>query len=231
MKILISVLLVLCFVAIGSAQERIIGQAEFDSVVAEGGKHRQKWKEKYRMTVTSYAKTDGRPSTDWSSNMTYEYGAPRELRSVTNSMFGEKIIPAKEFITIGNTIYQRTGNGSWTRHDETNETSMPKQTEKTETSAQISGTEIEYKYLGTENLAGKPVQVYLKTERGSSTKENGENVQTTRIAKFWIGADGLIIKSEHSSEGRSGTQTFRTSVISQYELDPTIDITAPKIVS
>jgi hypothetical protein len=230
MKLLITFLLVFCFVAIGSAQERVIGQAEFDSVVAEGGKHRLKWKEKYRMTVMSYAKTDGRPSTDWSSNMTYEYGAPRELRSVTNSMFGEKIIPAKEFITIGDVSYQRTGSGSWTRQDSAG-TSVPQQREKATTPERVSITEVEYKYLGIENTAGKPLQVYLKTERGTSTKESGEIVQMVRKAKFWIDADGLIIRSEHASESRGTTQTFRSSVISQYELDPTINITPPKIVS
>ena len=214
----------------GSAQERVINQAEFDSVVAEGGKHRLKWKEKYRMTVTTYAKTEGRPATDWSSNMIFEYGAPRELRSVTNSVFGEKIIPAKEFINIGDVSYQRTGSGSWTRHDSTGASASEK-TEKAKTPEQLSVTEVEYRYLGTETLAGKPVQVYLKTERGMSTKDNGENVQTDRKAKFWIGADGLIVKSEYSTESRSTAQTFRTSVISQYELDPTINVTAPKIVS
>ena len=223
-------MLVFCFVAMGSAQERVINQAEFDSVVAEGGKHRLKWKEKYRLTVTTYAKTEGRPAADWSSNMIFEYGAPRELRSVTNSVFGEKIIPAKEFINIGDVSYQRTGSGSWTRHDSTG-ASASEQTEKAKTPQPLSITEIEYRYLGTENLAGKPVQVYLKTERGTSTKDNGENVQTDRKAKFWISADGLIVKSEYSTESRSTAQTFRTSVISQYELDPTINITAPKIVS
>src|SRR5215217_5008904 len=116
MKILISVLLVFCFIAIGSAQERVIDKAEFDKALVEGGNHRLKWQgQKYRMTVASSAKTDGRPSTDWSSNMIFEYGLAKEMRSVTNSMFGEKIIPTKEFIIIGEAIYQRTATGSWIR--------------------------------------------------------------------------------------------------------------------
>lgn len=231
MKLLITFLLVFCFVAVGSAQERVIDEAEFNSVVAEGGKHQLKWKgEKYRMTVASSAKTDGRPATDWSSNMIFEYGPPKVSRSVTTSTFGEKILPAKEFITIGDVLYQRIGSGVWTRPDRTG-ASAPQGSEKAATRAQTLITEVEYKYLGTENLAGTTVQVYLKTERGTSTMENGDKAEIRRTGKYWIGSDGLIMKSEHATEARGTTQTFRSSVISQYELDPTISIAAPKIVS
>ncbi|HUR97621.1 MAG TPA: hypothetical protein VMZ26_06075 [Pyrinomonadaceae bacterium] len=229
MKILITLLLVFCFAAIGLAQERIIQKAEFDSVMTEGGKHQLKWKgEKYRMTVTTTSKALNRPQTDWASRMIFEYGPANEYHSVTTSAFGGKATPAKEFIKVGSSSYARSGDGSWGRIVDS--PASAGQTEKPETPTRVLTNEVEYRHLGAGSINDKPVQIYLKSERKTYETEKGEKFESDVKTRYWIGADGLFLKSELASENRGTAVTSRNLITTEWELDPTIKFTAPEVV-
>jgi hypothetical protein len=169
--------LVLCCVAIASAQERVIEKAVFDVLVTEGSNHPIRWKgEKYRMTVTTSSKAVGRPQTDWSSKMVVEYGPAKAIRTVTTSAFGGNANPTNESLRLGDWVYVRTGSGPWTRKENVPAASAK---EKEEDSLKTLRSQAEYKYLGQERLTDIRVDVYVKTERQTKyNQKNGDNLET-----------------------------------------------------
>lgn len=228
MKPLFWFLLVICCVVIGSAQERVIDRAEFDAAVVEGGKHHLRWKgDKYRMTVTTSSKAVGRPQTDWSSKMVFEYGPAKEMRSVTTSSFGGSANPIEENLTLGSWIYSRTGNEPWTRREMTAVGDAKKGEEST---LKVLSSQVEYKYVGQSTLPNGLVHVYAKTERRTRYNEKtGAISETDGKTTYWIDSKGTVLKQEFKSETR-GKITSQTFIIFEWMLDPSITFTAPEVV-
>jgi hypothetical protein len=228
MKTLFLVALLFYFAAPVSAQDKIIDKPEFDAAVVHASYHQKIWKgAKYRMTVTTSSKVADRPETDWSSKMVFEYGAANARRTLTTSAFGGKPIPAKESIVLGKWSYSRTGDGAWIRKEYE---SLAGKTEKDETPNETLPTDVEYKDLGPGDLMGKPVHIYAKTERRTRRdEESGEKRESFSKVTYWVGTDGALLRREYSSESRGTSATTHTVIITDWERDPTIDVTAPEI--
>jgi len=230
MRNLFGLVFILCFVAIVPAQERVIDQSEFDSVLTGGMKHAVIWKgEKYRMTVTTSSKTVGRPQTDWSSKLIFEWESTDKFRTITSSTFGDTSKPAIETARIGSSIYSRSGNGTWTRKEHVPaESGKPKH----ESPSEVLGSKTQYKYLGTGALMGKPVQIYAKTEQQTNVyKQTGELTETDMKVTYWVDSNGTVIKIERQSEGRSARITTHVLITTLWELDPSISFVPPEVNS
>jgi hypothetical protein len=223
-------LLVLCCVAIVPAQERIIDQAEFESVVKEGSKHNVRWKgEKYRMTVTTSSKVAGRPQTDYSAKMIFEYGAEKQFRTRATSVFGDKPGVSRETLLLDEILYSRSGDEPWTRKDHV---PAEQPAERNETAPPAVVTNTEYRYLGTEQLMNRTTNVYLKSERQTRTdKTTGRSTESDVKVKYWVGSDGTVLKSEYASTNRGAAFTGQTLIVTEWELDPSITFTPPEIAS
>lgn len=228
MKILFYFVLVFCCAVMVPAQERVMDKAEFDAMVNGGYDHRVKWKgEKYRMTVTTSSKVTGRPQTDWSSKTISEYGSSAEARSIYTSEFGGKASPAKESLRIGGWLYTRTGNDAWSRKEYVSSSGAEK--EKEESSRKVLSSHAEYKYLGQTTLGNKPVHMYVKTERRTTLNErSGETTESESRNTYWVDEKGTVLKNEYKSDNRS-KHTSQTYILMAWELDPSIEFTAPEI--
>jgi hypothetical protein len=229
MKTLSWIVLVLCSAALAPAQDRVMDKAEFDAIVSGAYGHQEKWKgEKYRMTVTTSSTVTGRPQTDWSSKTMTEFGPSAETRSIYASVFGGKPATDKESLRIGNWLYMRSGNDAWTRKEYVPSGAAAKETE--ESPRKMLSSQVEYRYLGPGTLTGRPAHVYVKTERRTTLNEkSGETAEIESKNTYWVDAKGTILKSEFRSEHR-GNNTMQTSVIMEWELDPSITFNVPEIV-
>jgi hypothetical protein len=226
MKILFSLVFVLCCAVIIPAQERLIDKAEFDTMVAQGNTHKLKW-EKYRMTVTTSSKTIGRPQTDYSSRMVIEYGPATDTRTSTTSVFGANPAKGWQSMRIGNWVYTRSGDGPWSRKEYALQAPAK---ESAESSYKVLTSQAEYKYLGQGTVMDTPVQGFVKTQRETKINQTtGENAESDSKMTYWVDAKGMILKSEYTSEHR-GKFTSQTSVTMEWQLDPSITFTAPEIV-
>ena len=203
-------------------------KAEFDAMLAEGNNHKAKWKgEKYRMTVTTSSKVTGRPATDYSSKMIFEFGPSMESRSVTTSVFGPNPASTRESMRIGNWVYSRSGNDPWTRK----EYAAQAPTKENEESAyQVLSSQTEYRYLGEGKLIDKPVQMFAQTNRQKKVNQKtAETYETESRTTYWVDANGMILKSEFIADNR-GKNTSQTLVNTDWQLDPSITFAAPEIV-
>lgn len=232
MKTLSFFVFFVCCVAIVEAQERVMDKAAFDAVVSEGSQHTTRWKgEKYRMTVATSTRVAGQRQSDYSSKMIFEWGSGSEFRSVSTSKFGDNPVAKREMLYPGNCecVYSRSGEGSWTRK-ERQKTTNPAP-EKKESPFDVVASEVKYAHVGAGSLLNKPVQIYVKTERGTTqSKSNGHTTESDVKVTYWIDADGIVLKREYASENRSAAVTSHTSVVTEWELDPSISFTAPEIV-
>jgi hypothetical protein len=227
MKILPCVLLTLCCLVNVPAQERVMDKTEFESLVSDAQKHRLIWKdEKYRMTVTTSSKAVGRPQTDWSSKIIVEYGPGTDNRSISSSVFGDKVNPTEEALRIGNWVYRRSGDKPWTRK----EYAAPKAPERPESPVQVLETDSQYKYVGPGLLGDKPVQIYVKTERQTKVgNKSGDSMQTDIKVTYWIDTNGTLLKSEFAAETRGSNVTSQTQVVTLWERDASISFVEPAI--
>jgi len=230
MKTLSSFVLAFCFATVVSAQERVIDKAEFDVMVTEGHSHRLKWQsEKYRMTVTTSSKVPGRPQTDYSSKSLVEFGPSKETRTIITSVFAGKPAVAKESLRIGNWQYTRSGNEAWIRKEYA-PTETPVSKEKEESLYQELSSQAEYRYRGEGKLMDQPVRIFVTTNREKKvSQKNGQTSETESKTTYWVDSKGLILKSEFTAENRAQI-TSQTSVIMEWQIDPSIKFTAPDII-
>ena len=228
MKILSCVAFILCcFVAV-PAQERVMDKTEFEALMSEGHKHHLKWKgEKYRMTVTTSSKAASRPQTDFSSKIVVEYGPGTDKRSVSSTVFGDKVNPPEEFLRVGNWVYARSGDKQWTRK----EYAPSKAPERPETPVQTFATDAQYKYVGPGLVVDKPANLYVKTERQTKIdNKSGDTSETDIKVTYWIDSNGSLLKSEFVADSRGPKVTSQTMIVTLWELDPSISFAVPEIV-
>jgi hypothetical protein len=233
MRSLIYFFLMVFCVVIAPAQEKIIGQAEFDAAVVTESSNRQKWAgtgETYRMTVTNSAKIIEKPESDYSSKMVFEYGVNGEVRDTNSSTFGGKTTTS-ESLRVGKWIYYRTGTEPWAR----------KERQPIQGNGQGSGSgcaaadelvssETEYKYLGSGDIKGEVVRVYARTVREKKVnRTTGKFSDSVISSKYWINADGFTLKHELVSENRWERQNSRNRIVTEWEFDPTMVFTPPEI--
>ena len=229
MRTLLCFVLVISGTVLAAGQERVIEKAAFDALVSEGSQQATRWKDqKYRMTVTTSSKADGRPQTDWSTKLVFEWAPGPAVRTISTSKFGDKTPTRMEAMRLGEWSYYRTGDGPWTRKEFV--ASAKKSEENKETSYEILATEVKYQHLGSGRLLNTPVEIYTKTERRTTTgKNNGETMESDLRVTYWIDSSGLILKSEYASDNRGATLVTHTRIVTEWELDPSISFAVPEI--
>ena len=227
MKVLSLLLATVVFGSIAVAQERSIDKAAFESMV-EAGNASVKWSgQKYRMTVNTRSKIDGRPQTDWSSNMIIEYGPKGEVKSVSNSSFGGTTRPTTRSLRLGDTVYTRTGDQAWMRTEK--QVNTPREPNES-TTRETTESDIKYRYLGPAVYRNNTSQTYAKTSHRSSVDQtSGAKTESDITTTYWVDANGIILKTEFRAEGQGTNSTHHTMIVTEWELDPSIEFTPPEI--
>ena len=215
----------LLFGCIGAfAQERIISQSEFETLLVNST---EKLKGKsYRTTIDTKSSAEGRPQTDFSSKMVLEFVSPTIRHTFFESTFqtGTRI---NESIRIGDKVYTREGDGNW--QEKTFEAVTANKSKATVAENQDEG-QPEYKYLGIEKLDNKDARVYTKISiRKSIDPATGRETSSINTTKYWFSEDGFLLKSDLVSDAKSGVMKFYTRVTQVWETDVNLNIEAPKI--
>jgi hypothetical protein len=227
MQIVYSFLVAAACFASGFAQSKIIDKNEFDTAVtaaAEGLP--QYWIGKpFRMIVTTQTHSSKRPDLDYSSKAVSELTGNGSNRNITETSMGANR-NSGESIKIGNDRYARKNGGPWEKLA-TAATPLAPPTPRDPTT-NVLNSEFEYNFLGTESFKGETARTYLRTERRTEIdKVTGEQRQNETTIKYWVAADGHIMKSDFLGTTKFTDWTSTTKVVMEYELDPSITITAP----
>jgi hypothetical protein len=221
MKIVLCLTLFLFGFTCVFAQQKTISQAEFDTAISNNAP--DKWREKsYRLTITSESRMEGRPQSNYLTKSITEYASPTLSRFTHESNFGSKN-SKNEAITIGNKKYIRKGNEAW-REGKFENNSQPIN-ESTKADSQF-----EYRFLGTEQINAQTAYLYAKIEKRKRT-DSATNKETfsTITNKYWLGENGMILKSDMEMESRTGEAIQHSRVTQIWEADANIRIEAPRV--
>ena len=229
MKPLLIIGLVVCGLIGVAAQERVIGEQEFNAAVKNSERHSVAWSGKaYRRTTVSTAQAEGRPETDYSSRMVFEYGPAKERRTIFSSTFGGKPKGPDTSLLIGQWLYSRSGEGPWTRKEV--QPGAKSDDVKTAGNDQVTVLSVEYRFLGEQAFKGRNARVYMRTEKSKRTSgSSGETFESESVSKYWIDAEGLLLREEYRGQSRSERLKSMATVISEWELDPTIEFKVPVV--
>ena len=206
------------------AQEKTIGQAEFDAVYQNSP---EKWKGKsHRMIITTQSSTEGRPQTDYSSKSVIEYASTTTNRMIYENSFQSKT-KKSETIRVGDKVYKREGSEAWKEANSGAESQPEKKIMSIENP--VDG-QIEYKFLGTEKLDNQTANVYAKIARKKQINSaNKKETLSTSTTKYWFGEDGMILKLDMKMESQTGDMKHHTHLTQIWESDPNIKIEAPNL--
>lgn len=221
MKIVLCLTLFLFGFTCVFAQQKTISQAQFDTAISNNSP--DKWKGKsYRLTTASESRVEGRPQTDYYSKSIIEYASPTISRFAHESNFGPGN-SKREAITIGNKTYIRNGNEVWKEGKFENKSQPINDSAKAD-------SQFEYRFLGTEQINAQTANVYAKIEKRKRTDSaNNKETFSTITNKYWLGENGMILKSDMEMESRTGETKHHSRVTQIWESDPNIRIEAPKV--
>lgn len=216
------------------AQERIITETEFKAASVESFR---KLAGSHRRTEVTINGLNGLNRI--TSKLVVEHDANRNSRM--NSEFDSPTIKRNsESVRANGVTYKRENGGEWQIEN------APLQNKVGEQSAvklQLSDAFIEkeksvvYKYLGTEEIEGKKVDVYLVTETKILAKaDTNQELNSVQTTKYLFGKDVFFRKEE--SERKLVVKTVRagfspiitdsqTSRTTDWQNDPSIKIDAP----
>jgi hypothetical protein len=72
-------------------------------------------------------------------------------------------------------------------------------------------SQIEYRFLGTEQLNTQTANAYAKIEKRKRTDSaNNKETFSTITNKYWLGENGMILKSDMGMESRTGETTHHS---------------------
>jgi hypothetical protein len=218
MKTVVAAGLILCSFITAFSQEKVIKKSEFDEItknLTEILKSRP-----FRVTIASETHVNGKPQENRLSKTIVE--VTKNNRRLVNEQTSNEKTSKKEYVQIGEKAYLREDNGEW---KETN-TLDRNQNGNLKTVSE----EIEYKWVGTETFNTQSTNVYLKTLKGKKTDSanNDREILTVESVKYWIGADGTLLKREVNRENRVGGLVFNFHTVSLFEYDQSIQISPPK---
>jgi hypothetical protein len=163
----------------------------------------------------------GRPQTNYLTKSITEYASPTVSRFTHESNFGSKN-SKNEAITIGNKKYIRKGNEAW--REGTFENNSQPINESINADSQF-----EYRFLGTEQINAQTANVYAKIEKRKRTDSANKETFSTITNKYWLGENGMILKSDMEMESPTGEAIQHSRVTKIWEADPNIRIEAPKV--
>lgn len=208
------------------AQGEVIGKVEFERIQNNSAHPNLRWKGlNYRSIITTETSSSIGERFDYSSKWVTEHGSGGAVYTRHESRMGAEEPKRSETVRIGDVVFTRKGSGDWSQASaEKSEAPKP----PTETTSQAISSEAEYRYLGLVRFRDSNAKLYQKTETRRTINSN-TGVETTAVSntKFWFGADGTLLRSEFRSNSHNGKITSRTGVVMDYELDPSIQISAP----
>ena len=229
MKILLCVAVLLAFWSTGFAQDKMIDQATFDAAYRNGVIAGDKLKGRsFRMTTTTEAKIGIRPDLNHTMKMVYERDVAGSSHSVAESTTGTRASRSESYV-IGDIVYSRVGDGEWKQKaKETGQNSSPPPPPAQESPFEVTEHSVDYKQ-SAELYKGRTVQTYLKTENDKGVvKQNGLVYESNRTIKYLVNDQGMLIRAEYRTLSKSGQSINTTVVISDWDLDAEVHISAPR---
>lgn len=225
---------VLVLIAAGTfsafAQEKMIDPSEFEAVVMPAAENVGKYflGKPLRLTMSSEVRNSARPEFDFTSKMLSERSSNGDYHGLSESTFGGKPM-SEETIRIGEARYRRANGGKWERSPAVKETQTAPPAPRPSPTEQIS-SEIEYKYLGTENYKGETAGIYSKVERSVDVnKSTGKEQRSVKSSKYWLAKDGHLLRQELRTTTKMSDATSNINIVTEYGADPAITITAPEV--
>jgi hypothetical protein len=209
------------------AQERVIGQAEFDAAL----KYRflKFARQSYRQTETSVDVPTETNKSKYTSKAVMEYAQPLASR-LLYEFDSPTVKMRQETIRINGKTYTRKDNGEWRLSSDSENPNKPVADRKFVTVEE----QTEYKALGSEVLNNLKASVYAKIEKKKLVHEADKREMFSTIStKYWLDEDGGIMKEEIltenllKSERNPAGMTFRNLRTRIWEFDPNIKIEAP----
>ncbi|HSI87755.1 MAG TPA: hypothetical protein VK918_01785 [Pyrinomonadaceae bacterium] len=214
------------FAAVSSfAQGQVIEKSEFEAIYNKSVYPSVRWKgRKYRATTITGTASSNHPDKNWSSQSIQEFDG-ESTRARSESRLGKDEPRVSETIRIGETVYARTGDGPWTTRPSTTTASSGAGVGDVSTAS----SESEYRFLGMEEFRGTPTKTYLRLTTGTRVNAQGAETRTVSRIKYWFDAEGTLLRSEFRADSKWDDVTSWTEAILDYELDPSIEITAPNV--
>lgn len=215
------------------AQERIITETEFKAASVESFRRLEF---PHRRTDTSIKGING--SNRIITKAVFEFGGNGNSR--WNSEFNSPTLKRKsETVRVNNVIYKRENGGEWQVINAPlqNIEGEPRFDTKTPEKFIEKEKVVIYKYLGTEELEGKNVDVYSVMETTTLVKaDTDQELNSVQTTKYLFGKDVFFRKEE--SERKLVVKTVRagfppiitdsqTSRTTDWQIDPSIKIEAP----
>lgn len=226
---LLAAILVLISGIAGFAQGEVISKSDFEAVHNVAAHPNVRWKgNSYRAVIATETTSSIGKQYDYSSKAVTEYDGNGGTHSLNESGMASGQSKRYETIRIGDAVYSRNASGPWTRKEAAASDSSvaPLQPASHELAA-----DAEYRYLGSVEFRGKPAKLYEKAEsRKTVDPKSGVETISVSTTKYWFDAEGTLVRSVFRSDSKKGEMTSRTGVVMEYELDPNIRITAPKVL-
>ena len=217
MKILLSIIILVSGFNFAFAQEKTIDKTEFEQVRKTAMEILRS--KPRRATITSETKVNGEPQKNNSTKTITEVDADRR-RTVNEKISGTRDTK-NEYVQIGDKAYQRKDNGDWKETKAFDRNQMPR--------IKIISEESDYKILGTDTIGEQTATIY---QRNSKVKKidtgNNKEISSQESVKYWIGANGELIKREENRENIVDGKTFNFKIIAVIEYLESIQIEAPK---
>jgi hypothetical protein len=219
MKKISCLLLILVGFTISYAQEKAVQKADFEAMLSKATEILKA--KPHRMTVISRSDVNGKPQETASSKTIVEVVSADKRRSVREYKSADKNFK-REYIRFGGKTYSRENEGKWTQ------AAMPN--DQTPDNMKKLDEQFQYQSLGTEKFGGQNASVYRRVKMSKMVdNSNNEEIQSTETVKYWMGADGALLKREMERENKRGGKVFHFTVAATFDYDPSIQITAPGV--
>jgi len=217
MKTILCSLLILFGLTSAFSQERVISKSEFDVLLKNATEIFKTIP--YRVMVSAETKVNGKPQ-ESSSSKTLIQVAGADKRHFVREYRSQKENKKSEFLQIGGKTFTRENEGKW------QESTMPNNS--AESRIKTISEQSEFRWIGRETLNNQSVDIYKKisTSKRLDTLNNQE-ILSTETVKYWIGANGALLKREMERENRRGENVFHFRNTAMIEYDKNIQVIAP----
>lgn len=201
------------------AQEKAISESEFTTIFKNA--QAKKDNKSYRAKTTYQMSVEGKPEEDKSGTMVMEFASPGMSRIVYQS--DSKSQPRQgEQIKINDKTYTRENGAAWKQ----DASATDRQAENSDPAVESN---IVYKSIGNESLNNQKAIIYEKTENRKRINKDKKEINSDIATKYWIGADGSLLKMERTSVLHVGDKVIHIHRVTNYEMDPTIKIEMPQV--
>ena len=205
-------------------QPRIVTESEIDDLVKAATDARSLLA--YRFRHSSFSARPTETEETQTSVSIFEWVASDRWRHIIEyrpSSTSDLI--RREMIRIGDKRFASQASGDWTVTPASSSDSH-----WGEARAALKVDSVECRYMGTEAMSGKTVDVFRKVAIYRTEQRSGPPTLGRMTTTFWFDKKGLLIKEDRLFDNAANT-TPRTRYLWEYEYDPTIRIEQPVITN